>query len=55
LKDAVNCRFSNLRYSSQPVRRDSVRERRNGVRSTAPWMLAAAARMASRETMLEIL
>ena len=51
LKEAVNCRFSNLRCSSQPVRRDSVWLGRNGVRSTAPWMRAAAVRMASSEIM----
>ncbi len=50
LKEAVNCRFSNLRNTSAPVSADSVRLCTNGVRSTAPEMRAAAARMSVSET-----
>ncbi len=50
LNEAVNCRFSNLSQTSAPVSRDSVRLCRQGVRSTAPAMRRAAARMSSMET-----
>src|SRR5258706_2836045 len=43
LNEAVNCRFSNLRNTSAPVRRDSVRLWSIGVRSIALAMRAAAA------------
>ncbi len=52
LNEAVYCRFSNFSHSSQPVSADSVRLRRQGVRSTAPAMRAAAARTSSSETAL---
>jgi hypothetical protein len=48
LNDAVNCRFSNFRYTSAPVICDSVRECRHGVFSTWPASVAAAARMSPR-------
>src|SRR3990172_5738449 len=44
LKELVNCRFSNLSQILAPVSCDSVREWRQGVRSTAPLIKAAAAR-----------
>src|SRR5579862_270487 len=50
LKDEVNWRFSNFRWTSQPTIRDRVRDQWLGVRSTAPLMLAAAARMSSSVT-----
>src|SRR5688500_99225 len=50
LKEAVNCRFSNLRKTSAPTSRDSVRLRKHGVCSTAPAMRCAAARMSSMVT-----
>ena len=43
LKDAVNCRFSNLRNSSQPAIADSVRECRKGVSATWSRMRLRAA------------
>src|SRR5688572_2246091 len=43
LNEAVNCRFSNLRNTSAPVRRDRVRLCRQGVCSIAPEMRRAAA------------
>ncbi len=36
LNDAVNCRFSNFRKTSQPASPDSVRDGRHGVRVTSP-------------------
>src|SRR6185436_19851553 len=50
LKEAVNCRFSNLRKTCAPVRRDRVRLSTHGVCSTAPAIRCAAARMSSSET-----
>jgi hypothetical protein len=50
LKEAVNCRFSNFSQSSQPVSAESVRLFTQGVRSTAPAMRAAAARISPSET-----
>src|SRR3989304_4134005 len=50
LNEAVNCRFSNFRNTSAPASRDSVLLCRQGVRSTAPAMRAAAARMSFRDT-----
>src|SRR6185295_11243407 len=50
LKEAVNCRFSNLRKTRAPVSCDRVRLSTQGVCSTAPAMRCAAARMSSRET-----
>ena len=32
LNEAVNCRFSNFKYTCAPVKRDSVSEYRQGVR-----------------------
>src|SRR5690349_18714137 len=55
LNEAVNCRFSNLRNTSQPARRDRVRLWRNGVRSTAPAMRPAAARTSCAETIRAML
>jgi hypothetical protein len=52
LNEAVNCRFSNLRNTSAPVRRESVRLCTHGVCSTAPAMRCAAARISSTVTML---
>src|SRR4029077_18903513 len=43
LKEAVNCKFSNLRKISAPAIADSVRECRAGVISTAPLIALAAA------------
>ncbi len=52
LNEAVNCRFSNLRYTSAPVIADSVREYRQGVSFTWPASTAAAARMDSAVTFM---
>src|SRR5258708_33244608 len=50
LKEAVNCWFSNFTQTSAWVMRDSVSLRRQGVRTTAPAMRAAAARTSARVT-----
>src|SRR5688572_29863234 len=49
LNEAVNCRFSNLRNTCAPVRRESVRLCTAGVCSTAPAMRVAAERTSSIE------
>ncbi len=52
LNEAVNCRFSNFRYTSPPVMCDSVREPRHGVSSTCPARRACAARMSAAVTLM---
>src|SRR5207302_1831169 len=49
LNEAVNCRFSNFRKTSQPQICDSVRDARHGVAPTSP------ARRADRESRLSFL
>ena len=54
LNEAVNCRFSNFSHTSPPVSADSVRLCRQGVRSTAPAMRAAAARIIGQRNLCHV-
>src|SRR6516225_5270173 len=52
LNEAVNCRFSNLRWISQPAIAESVSDWRVGVRCTDWPMAAAALRISASVTSL---